>query len=57
MDIIFGIKGNILIAQLLGEVDHHCSAKARSDIDETMRGYGSKDLIIDLSRVTFMDSS
>ena len=57
MDIIFGIKGNILIAQLLGEVDHHCSAKARADIDETMRGYGSKDLIIDLSRVTFMDSS
>ena len=57
MDIIFGIKRNILVAQLLGEVDHHCSAKARADIDETMAGYSSKDLVIDLSHVTFMDSS
>ena len=57
MDIIFGIKGNILIAELLGEVDHHGAAKARADIDENMEGYGSKDLIFDFSRVTFMDSS
>ena len=57
MDIIFGIKDNILVAEFLGEVDHHCSAKARADIDEAMEGYGSKNLIIDLSRVTFMDSS
>ena len=42
MDIIFGIKGKILIAELLGEVDHHVVAKARADIDETMEGYGSK---------------
>ena len=57
MDIIFGIKGKILIAELLGEVDHHVAAKARADIDETMEGYGSKDLIFDFSKVTFMDSS
>ena len=57
MDIIFGIKGNILIAELLGEVDHHSAAKARADIDETMDGYGSKDLIFDFLWVTFMDSS
>ena len=57
MDIIFGIKGKILIAELLGEVDHHGAAKARADIDETMEGYGSNDLIFDFSKVTFMDSS
>ena len=57
MDIIFGIKGNILIAEFLGEVDHYGADKARSDIDETMVGYGSRDLIFDFSRVTFMDSS
>lgn len=57
MDIIFGIKGNILIAEFLGEVDHYGADKARSDIDETMEGYGSRDLIFDFSRVTFMDSS
>ena len=57
MDIIFGIKGKILIAELLGEVDHHVVAKARADIDETMAGYGSIDIIFDFSKVTFMDSS
>ena len=57
MDIIFGIKGKILIAEFLGEVDHHGAAKARVDIDETMAGYGSRDIIFDFSKVTFMDSS
>ena len=52
MDIIFGIKGNILIAELLGEVDHHSAAKARADIDETMDGYGSKDLIFDFTSLS-----
>ena len=53
----FRYKGEILIAELLGEVDHHGAAKARADIDETMAGYGSIDIIFDFSKVTFMDSS
>ncbi|MFR7989476.1 MAG: anti-sigma F factor antagonist [Anaerovoracaceae bacterium] len=57
MDTTFYLKGNTLIACLSGEIDHHIAEKIRNDIDDEIRLYGTKNLILDFSKVTFMDSS
>ena len=57
MEIIYEIRGNALVAELFGEMDHHVSEKIRSDIDEMMENYSVRNLIFDFSRVTFMDSA
>lgn len=57
MEIIYEVCGDILIADLFGELDHHGAAKVRRDIDDMLEVYGSRNLIFDFSRVTFMDSS
>ena len=57
MDIIFNIKANILVVELYGELDHHAAVNIRKDIDETIAAYGTRDLLLDFSKVTFMDSS
>ena len=57
MDTIFYLKGNTLVAGLSGEIDHHIAEKIRNDIDDEIRLYGTKNLILDFSKVTFMDSS
>ena len=57
MEIIYEVCGDILIADLFGELDHHTAAKVRSSIDEMMQVYGSRNLIFDFSRVDFMDSA
>ena len=57
MDMIFNIKGNVLVAELFGELDHHAAGQARADIDEAMAAYGAADLVFDFSKISFMDSS
>ncbi len=57
MEIIYEMRGKILIAELYGEMDHHASEKIRKDIDEMMQTYGAKHLIFDFERVNFMDSA
>lgn len=57
MDTIFYLMGNTLVADLSGEIDHHVAEKIRNDIDDEIRLYGTKNLILDFSKVTFMDSS
>ncbi len=44
-------------AYLTGEIDHHIAASIRSDIDYAVRDSGAKELTLDFSEVTFMDSS
>lgn len=44
-------------AFLSGEIDHHIAASVRSDIDYAVRDSSAKELILDFSEVTFMDSS
>ena len=44
-------------AFLSGEIDHHIAASIRSDIDYAVRDSGARELILDFSGVTFMDSS
>ncbi len=57
MEIIFSVTGNILIAELLGELDHHAAESARDKIDKALDNYGTKRLIFDFTKVSFMDSS
>lgn len=57
MDTMFYIKGDTLVVCLSGEIDHHVAEKIRNDIDDEIRLYETKNLIMDFSKVTFMDSS
>ncbi len=57
MDVRFKRDGIALIAIVEGEIDHHTSRILRERIDSKFIIEPVKDLIMDLSRVTFMDSA
>lgn len=57
VEIIFDVIKNTLVAELLGELDHHAAEKARDKIDEAVDNYGVQNLIFDFTNVSFMDSS
>lgn len=57
MDMIFDIKGEVMVAELFGELDHHAAQTVRADIDNAMETYGARDLVFDFTKVTFMDSA
>ncbi len=57
MDTTFSLRGSTLTAELAGEIDHHCCDRIRNDIDSQIGLYEAKHLILDFSKVTFMDSS
>ena len=49
--------GSILSIHIRGEIDHHTAASIRQGIDATLFEKRPKALILDLSAVSFMDSS
>ena len=49
--------GSILSIHIRGEIDHHTAAGIRQGIDDTLFEKRPKKLILDLSAVSFMDSS
>ena len=49
--------GSILSIRIRGEIDHHTSSAIRTGIDATLFERRPKKLILDLSAVSFMDSS
>ena len=49
--------GSILSIHVRGEIDHHTAASIRQGIDATLFEKRPKTLILDLSAVSFMDSS
>ena len=57
MDVKFRKEGNTLIVLVEGEIDHHTATRARERIDSTYLMETVKNMIIDLSKVTFMDSA
>lgn len=57
MEIIFNVMGNTLIAELLGELDHHAADSVRRRIDSALDNYRAQNLVFDFNKVTFMDSS
>lgn len=53
----FQVTDDILIAVAYGEMDHHTAAKLREEIDEAMQAFHCRHLVLDMKRVSFMDSS
>lgn len=48
---------NTLIVEFIGELDHHSSEAAKQMIDEWYYGKQIKNIIFNLSKLEFMDSS
>ncbi len=57
MKITVTLKGDTLIVSLSGELDHHTAKKVKDTVEEVIRNKGVTNLILDLSSLTFMDSS
>ena len=53
----FQVTDDILLAVAYGEIDHHTASKLRDEIDEAMTAFHCRHLILDMKRVSFMDSS
>lgn len=54
---LYDIKDGILEIKLLGEIDHHSAVEVRSDIDELIFLLRPHKTVLDLSQISFMDSS
>ena len=50
-------QGGAVLVRLIGELDHHSAVQTREELDAYMRDEAVKELILDLSGLTFMDSS
>ena len=56
-EVILSTENKILTAAVRGEIDHHCARAVREEIDAALLTEGPDKLVIDMSGVTFMDSS
>lgn len=50
-------EGEILVAEIIGEIDHHSAREIREEIDTKIIRTTPTVLILDFEKVTFMDSS
>ena len=57
MQVRFVNKGNILIASLSGELDHHSAEYLRIKLDMEIIKATVKNVVFDFSKLIFMDSS
>lgn len=57
MSLKFGTAGTTLVVVIEGELDHHFASEARAKIDKYFERSRCRDMVIDMSRVSFMDSS
>lgn len=46
-----------MVVAVDGEIDHHYAAEIREQVDRKYRRSARKDMLVDFSKVTFMDSS
>lgn len=56
-DVIFSETGNTLVARIQCDVDHHSARHMRESIDAMLLKKKPDELVLDFSRVDFMDSS
>lgn len=57
MNIEFSNEENVLIMKISGEIDHRYAIMIRNEADRKIVTYSDKNLIMDMSKVTFVDSS
>ncbi len=57
MNVTIESSKNLIIAYLIGEIDHHTCADIRERIDDTISFKKPQHLILDFKNVSFMDSS
>ncbi len=57
MSVEIAARGQTVCAKLVGDIDHHSAREMRCVIDVAVRENDAKELILDFSGVTFMDSS
>ena len=57
MNVTIESSGNLVIAYLYGEIDHHTAVDIRDKIDNALSFIKPHPLILDFKTVTFMDSS
>ena len=57
MNIIYSKSNGDLTVKLCGEIDHHGAKNAREEIDKVIKDSVPRNLILDLSSITFCDSS
>ena len=57
MEVKITVNKNTLIAAPAGEIDHHSAAAVRKQIDDAYEESRCTDIVFDMNRVEFMDSS
>ena len=57
MNVTIESSGNLMIAYLIGELDHHTAGEVRAKIDNAISYKKQNHLILDFKNITFMDSS
>lgn len=50
-------RDQVLIVRLSGELDHHTAPELRTALDRAIDGDGVRDIVLNLSALSFMDSS
>lgn len=57
MEVVIKKDGSHILAVLSGELDHHSAARTRQQLDDALFAVNGAELTLDMSGVTFMDSS
>lgn len=57
LQIKFYNKGTTLVINIIGELDHHSAEYIRQKIDNEMIKSRNKNIILDFTKLSFMDSS
>ncbi|MFZ7120597.1 MAG: anti-sigma F factor antagonist [Eubacteriaceae bacterium] len=57
MEVYTNIKEESLIVKIVGELDHHTSEDIRKQLDFLISKNNVKNIVFDLSSLTFLDSS
>lgn len=57
MEIMMSRNGETLIIELEGEMDHHSASNIRSRVDAMLDSGEFRELVLNFSNVSFMDSS
>ena len=53
----YKVEDGVLEIKLIGEIDHHSAVGVRSDIDELIFELRPQKVVLNLSEISFMDSS